>query len=117
LADTRFVAVRLGRVDVPVADLRRVPNGPCGIRVVDEPRPETQLRDVETVRQREVVLEDHIDSLRIVSDGRAPSSEPTRGYPAPQSTTPSRLDLREPAVPMVLLVGELKKDIRMTRLV
>src|SRR3954452_21942205 len=59
LADALFVAVRLRGVDVAIADLRGLLHGGGGIGVVDEPGPESELRDLDAVRQRVGLFQDH----------------------------------------------------------
>src|SRR3954452_7554550 len=59
LADACFVAVRLCGVDMAVPNRRRVSHRLCDIVVVDKPRPETDFRDIEAIRERVVLFENH----------------------------------------------------------
>src|SRR3954471_1065766 len=46
-------------IDVAIADLRGRLHGGGGVGVVDEPGPESELRDLDAVRQRVGLVQDH----------------------------------------------------------
>ena len=72
LADLLLVAVHLGGVDVPVADLERRERGVLGLLGLDLEHPEAELRDLDTVVERDVRYDGHAAplSLRMLSRRR-----------------------------------------------
>ena len=60
LAHASLVAIGLGGVDEPVAQLHRLAHGFGGLGIVDEPGPQTQLGDGQPFREGIAFLQHHV---------------------------------------------------------